>query len=87
MKKIIILISLTTLLVCLTLSAQEASQRATDITADPRLKKFDKNSDGKIDDSERQAIREFMRKRSQKAGAMTPSGKTETLGNRLVSEM
>jgi polyhydroxybutyrate depolymerase len=87
MKTTVTIISLSALLACLTLSAQEASQPATDITADPRLKKFDKNGDGKIDDSERQAIREFMRKRSQKAGAMTPSGKTETVGNREVTEM
>jgi polyhydroxybutyrate depolymerase len=87
MKTTVTIISLSALLACLTLSAQEASQPATDITADPRLKKFDKNGDGKIDDAERAAIREVMRKRSQKAGAMTPSGKTDTVGNRLVSEM
>jgi acetyl esterase/lipase len=51
------------------------------------LKKFDTNRDGKIDDTERQAVRERLRQMRTKPGAMTPSGKTETIGNRAVTEM
>ena len=49
-------------------SAQSAKPPTTDVASDPRLKQFDKNGDGKIDDSERAAIRELMRKRGQKTG-------------------
>jgi len=87
MKTTITLIGISTILACLTLSAQEASQPATDITADPLLKKFDQNGDGKIDDAERQAIREFMRRRGQQKASMIPSGKTEMVGNREVTEL
>ena len=52
-----------------------------------RLKQFDKDGDGKVSDSERQAIREKMRARGAKSGSMTPSGKTETVGNREITEM
>ncbi len=51
------------------------------------LKKFDTNRDGKIDDTERKAVRERLRQMRRKSGAMTPSGKTETIGNRAVTEM
>ena len=67
--------------------AQQTPGNNDDVSADPRLKRFDKNGDGKIDDSERQAIREFMRQRGRQKGSMTPSGKTETVGNREVTEM
>ena len=51
------------------------------------LRKFDRNGDGKIDDEERRAVREMMRQRNNQPGARTPSGKTERVGNRLVTEL
>lgn len=51
------------------------------------LKRFDKNGDGKIDDEERRSVRAKMKEMQNKPGAMTPSGKTETIGNREVTEM
>ncbi len=50
-------------------------------------KRFDKNGDGKIDDEERRAVLEKLRQRQNKPGAMTPSGKTETVGDRQITEM
>jgi polyhydroxybutyrate depolymerase len=79
-------LSLLALLLAAAALAQQP-QKSGNVADDPRLKRFDKNGDGKIDDSERAATREWMRKRQQKPDAMTPSGKTETVGNRLVTEM
>lgn len=64
-----------------------AQQRTNDITSDPLLKRFDKDGDGKISDAERQAAREKLRQMRTKPGAMTPSGKTESVGDREVTEM
>jgi hypothetical protein len=51
------------------------------------LRKFDRNGDGKIGDDERRAVRDLMRQRKDQPGARTPSGKTERVGNRLVTEL
>lgn len=51
------------------------------------LRKYDKNGDGQIDDDERRAVREKLWQRQNQPGAMTPSGKTETIGNRAVTEL
>ena len=51
------------------------------------LKKLDTNGDGTIDDQERRSVREKLRQRQNRPGAMTPSSKTETIGNRDVTEM
>lgn len=77
---------LTLALAAASLSAQQSPKPAS--TADnPLLKKFDTNGDGVIDDTERRGVREKLREMQNKPGAMTPSGKTETVGNRLVTEM
>lgn len=64
-----------------------SQQRTNDVSANPLLKRFDKDGDGKISDEERQAVREKLRQMRTKPGAMTPSGQTETIGNRDVTEM
>ncbi len=51
------------------------------------LRRFDTDGDGKIDDQERRAVREMLRERQSRPGAMTPSGKTETVRDRLVTGM
>lgn len=51
------------------------------------LQRFDTNGDGQIDDAERRAVREKMKQMQNKPGAMTPSGESETIGNRIVTEM
>ena len=65
---------------------QQARPKNDDASTD-LLKKFDTNRDGTIDDTERKAVRERLRQMRTKPGAMTPSGKTETIGNRAVTEM
>ena len=86
MRTTITIINLAALLACLTPWAQEPACAAGGGLAD-RFNQLDKNGDGKIDDSERAALREFIRQRGQQKGMMTPSGKTETVGNREVTEM
>lgn len=83
-------ISIFTLLVMfatLALSARETLSKSNEVSTDLSLKRFDKNGDGKIDEEERQAVREKLRQMRAKPGAMTPSGKTETISNREVTEM
>ena len=65
--------------------AQDAPSRAAE--PDPRLDRFDTNGDGTIDEAERAAVRALLRKRRQQPGAMTPSGTTETVGTREVTEL
>ncbi len=62
-------------------------QRTGDVASDSLLKRFDKDGDAKIDEEERRAVREKLRQMQTKPGAMTPSGKTEIIGNRAVTEM
>jgi para-nitrobenzyl esterase len=52
-----------------------------------RLRQFDVNGDGKIDDEERRAVREKVRQMRERPGARTPSRKTEQIGDREVTEM
>jgi acetyl esterase/lipase len=87
MKTTITIVSLSAVLTCLTLVAQESPRPAGGRLAEQRFKQFDKNGDDKIDEEERRAVREKLRQRQSKPGAMTPSGKTETIGNREVTEM
>lgn len=49
--------------------------------------RFDVNGDGEIDDQERRAVREKMRQMQNRPGARTPSGETETIGDRLITEL
>lgn len=51
------------------------------------LQRFDTNGDGQIDDTERRAVREKMKQMQNRPGAMTPSGESETIGNRIITEM
>jgi polyhydroxybutyrate depolymerase len=63
----------------LTASAQNAN--------DARARLLQKSGDGKVDDAERARIRAMLQKRRQQPGAMTPSGRTDVVGNRQVTEM
>lgn len=86
----IALFSLLSGILSLSVLAQEKSDppaKPDKAKNDSLQKKFDKNGDGKIDDNERKAIRELLKKRGSAPGAMTPSGKTETVGNRLITEL
>ena len=65
--------------------AQDAPGRAAE--PDPRLDRFDTNGDGTIDEAERAAVRALLRRRRERPGAMTPSGTTETVGTREVTEL
>jgi para-nitrobenzyl esterase len=51
------------------------------------LQRFDTNGDGQIDETERRAVREKMKQMQNRPGAMTPSDKAETIGNRVITEM
>lgn len=51
------------------------------------LRRFDTDGDGKIDEKERRAVRELLRQRQSRPGATTPSGRPETVGKRLVTEL
>ncbi len=51
------------------------------------LRRFDTDGDGKIDEKERRAARDLLRERQSRPGAATPSGRTETVNARLVTEM
>jgi para-nitrobenzyl esterase len=62
--------------------AGQAKEKGVDL-----IKRFDKNGDGKIDYDERRAVREKMRQKQNKPGALKPSGKTEVMGDREVTEM
>jgi dienelactone hydrolase len=77
---------LTLALAATSLSAQQP-QKPGGTANNALLKKFDTNGDGVIDDTERRGVREKLRQMQNKPGAMTPSGATETVGNRLVTEM
>jgi para-nitrobenzyl esterase len=75
------------LLVCCTAFAQRSEPPAGPVPpVSDRLKQFDSNGDGKIDDSERRAVREKMRQLRDRPGARTPSGKTELIGDREITE-
>lgn len=87
MKTAINMVSLTAVLACLTLVAQDPPPPAGGGPAKQRLKQFDRNGDARIDNEERRAVRDKLRQRRTKPGAMTPSGRTETIGNREVTEM
>jgi para-nitrobenzyl esterase len=65
--------------------AQQRPDRATPEKS--LIQRFDTNGDGQIDDQERRSVREKLRQMQNKPGAMTPSGKTESIGGRLVTEM
>jgi para-nitrobenzyl esterase len=80
-----ILLALLTLVTLSPIQAQQAPKPATG--DNPLLKKFDTNGDGVIDEEERRGVRGKMREMQNRPGAMTPSGKTETVGQRLVTEM
>jgi polyhydroxybutyrate depolymerase len=51
------------------------------------LRRFDTDGDGRIDDAERRAAREALRARQSRPGATTPSGKTEIVEGRHVTDM
>lgn len=65
----------------------QAAAPERDGARDALRRRFDANGDGVIDENERRAVREKLRQMQNKPGAMAPSGKTETIGNRLVTEM
>ncbi|MFN9230620.1 MAG: carboxylesterase family protein [Planctomycetota bacterium] len=66
--------------------AQERPDRGSG-TEKSLLQRFDTNGDGEISDDERRGVREKMKQMQNRPGAMTPSGKTEAIGNRLVTEL
>lgn len=73
---------------CLLAGTAAAQQRPDRGTAEKSLiQRFDTNGDGEIDDQERRGVREKLKQMQNKPGAMTPSGKTETVGGRLVTEL
>jgi len=51
------------------------------------LKKFDTNGDGQIDENERRAVRGKMKQIQKKPGATTPSAGSETIKDRIITEM
>lgn len=51
--------------------AQQPSRQGGAATANALLKKFDKNGDGKLDDEQRRAAREALRRTQAKRGAIT----------------
>jgi acetyl esterase/lipase len=55
--------------------------------ANDRFRQFDRNGDGKIDDDERRGVREKVRQMRDRPGARTPSGRTDVIGDREVTEM
>lgn len=81
------LLLLTLVLAASSAALAQSQQKSGNVAENPLLKKFDTNGDGKIDDTEQRVVREKMRQKQNKPGAMTPSGKTETVGNREVTEM
>jgi enterochelin esterase-like enzyme len=77
-------------LISLFLAGTASAQRSPssgEAAENPLLKKFDANGDGQLDDEERRNGRETLRQLQNKPGATTPSGKTETIGEREVTEM
>jgi hypothetical protein len=81
--------ALTWVSICLLLSCAIAQEKPSRGGAGDKslLQRFDTNGDGQIDDSERRAVREKMKQMQNKPGAMTPSGKSESVGNRIITEM
>ena len=84
MKRLVSIVGL--LSMTLTGFSQDPPKKAVS-PANSLIQRFDANGDGRIDDQERRAVREKLRQRQNEPGAMTPSGKTVTIGNREVTEM
>jgi len=64
--------------------AQQTAQR---VPIAERFKQLDRAGNGKLSESERQAMRERMRQRGAGRGTTTPSKSGETVGNREISEL